>query len=67
MSQTILFVFRRRGIAQRIRAKAPAFNCDLDTEMVSAPRRRKTKSKGTIRVFPYKQATPYGVCGPGNE
>ena len=46
------------AFAKRIAAKVPASNHVLDTEMIHAPRRRKTKRKGKICVFPYKQATP---------
>ncbi len=59
--QTILFVFRRRGIVRRIRAKAASANCDLEIEMVPAPRRRKTQ---TARV---RFAFSLGSEGSVNE
>jgi hypothetical protein len=31
-------------------------------EILTTPRRRKTKRKGTIYVLPYKQATPTGFA-----
>ena len=52
--------FGGAAFAQRIAAKAPASNNILRTEVVHAPRRRKTKRLAAIVVLPYKQATPTG-------
>src|SRR5437762_291992 len=64
--ETLLFVFRRRGIGKPNPNQIPGVHAPLIRRNNPAPRRRKTKRKDQFGLRSYKQATPTGFA-PGQD